>query len=62
VARISLDAIVGRLVPFVLVIVGCVMVITYVPAISLTLRDLVYPPPAVSVMPSPSPSPSPAPR
>ncbi len=42
VARISLDRLVGYLIPFVLVIVGCLMVITYVPAISLVLRDLVY--------------------
>ncbi len=42
VARISLDRIVGHLVPFVLVVLGCLMVITYVPALSLTLRDWVY--------------------
>ena len=42
VARISLDRIVKHLVPFVLVILGCLMVITYVPWISLALRDLVY--------------------
>jgi TRAP-type C4-dicarboxylate transport system permease large subunit len=42
VARISLDRIVTYLVPFVLVILACLMVITYVPALSLTLRDLVY--------------------
>ncbi|MEI8325030.1 MAG: TRAP transporter large permease [Betaproteobacteria bacterium] len=42
VARISLDRIIKDLVPFVLVVLGCLMVITYVPAISLTLRDLVY--------------------
>jgi tripartite ATP-independent transporter DctM subunit len=42
VARISLDRIIKELVPFVLVVLGCLMVITYVPAISLTLRDLVY--------------------
>jgi len=42
VARISLDRIVGHLLPFVLVIVACLMVITYVPQLSLTLRDLVY--------------------
>jgi C4-dicarboxylate transporter, DctM subunit len=29
-------------VPFVLVVLGCLLVITYVPALSLTLRDLVY--------------------
>lgn len=42
VARISLDRIVTQLVPFVLVVLACLMVITYVPAISLTLRDLAY--------------------
>jgi len=42
VAKISLDRIIGQLVPFVLVILACLMVITYVPGISLTLRDLVY--------------------
>ena len=42
VARISLDRIVTQLVPFVLVVLACLLVITYVPAPSLTLRDLVY--------------------
>ncbi|MFM8575320.1 MAG: TRAP transporter large permease [Limnohabitans sp.] len=42
VARISLDRMIKDLVPFVLVILACLMVISYVPAISLTLRDLVY--------------------
>jgi TRAP-type C4-dicarboxylate transport system permease large subunit len=42
VARISLDRIVTQLLPFVLVVLACLMVITYVPAVSLTLRDLVY--------------------
>ena len=42
VARISLDRIIKDLLPFVLVVLTCLMVITYVPAISLTLRDLVY--------------------
>ena len=42
VARVSLDRIIGNLVPFVLVVLACLMIITYVPAISLTLRDLVY--------------------
>lgn len=42
VARISLDRIIKDLVPFVLVVLSCLMVITYVPAVSLTLRDLVY--------------------
>ena len=42
VARISLDRIIPYLLPFVLVIMGCLMLITYIPAISLTLRDLAY--------------------
>lgn len=42
VARISLDRIVTQLIPFVLVVLACLMVITYVPQISLFLRDLVY--------------------
>ena len=42
VARISLERIVTQLLPFVLVVLACLMVITYVPSISLTLRDLVY--------------------
>lgn len=42
VARISLDRIVGQLIPFVLVIMACLMVVTYVPQLSLGLRDLVY--------------------
>ncbi len=42
VAKISLDRIITSLVPFVLVILGCLMLITYIPEISLTLRDLVY--------------------
>ncbi len=42
VAKISLDRIVVHLIPFVLVILACLMVITYVPALSLGLRDLVY--------------------
>jgi len=42
VAKISVDKIISRLVPFVLVILACLMVITYVPPISIGLRDLVY--------------------
>jgi C4-dicarboxylate transporter DctM subunit len=34
--------IVTQLAPFVLVVLACLLVITYVPALSLTLRDLVY--------------------
>ena len=42
VARISLDRIIKHLLPFVCVILVCLMVITYVPWISLALRDLAY--------------------
>jgi len=42
VAKISLDRIIPQLLPFVLVVLACLMVITYVPGISLTLRDIVY--------------------
>jgi C4-dicarboxylate transporter, DctM subunit len=42
VARISLDRIITQLIPFVLVILACLMIVTYVPSISLGLRDLVY--------------------
>ena len=42
VAKISLDKIVTYLIPFVLVILACLMVVTYVPQLSLFLRDLVY--------------------
>ncbi len=42
VARISVDRIIRELLPFVLVILCCLMVITYVPQVSLFLRDLVY--------------------
>ncbi len=42
VAKISLDRIVTQLLPFVCVVLACLMVITYVPALTLTLRDLVY--------------------
>jgi C4-dicarboxylate transporter DctM subunit len=42
VARISVDRIVTRLLPFILVVLACLMVITYVPVISIGLRDLVY--------------------
>jgi tripartite ATP-independent transporter DctM subunit len=42
VARISLDRMIKDLIPFVLVILACLMVITYVPGLSLGLRDLVY--------------------
>lgn len=42
IARISLDQIVSRLLPFIVVIFCCLMVVTYVPVLSLGLRDLVY--------------------
>ncbi|MBA2673108.1 TRAP transporter large permease [Ramlibacter sp.] len=42
VARISLDRIISSLLPFVLVVLGCLMIVTYVPSLSLGLRDLVY--------------------
>lgn len=42
VARISLDRMIKDLIPFVLVILACLMVISYVPSLSLTLRDLLY--------------------
>jgi tripartite ATP-independent transporter DctM subunit len=42
VARISLDRIVTQLLPFVGVVLSCLMVVTYVPSLSLFLRDLVY--------------------
>ena len=43
VARISLDKIVKDLIPFVLVIIACLMLVTYVPSISLAARDAVFP-------------------
>lgn len=43
VAKISLDRIIGHLLPFVLVVISCLMLITYLPPISLALRDAVYP-------------------
>jgi TRAP transporter, DctM subunit len=42
VAKISLDRIIPQLLPFVLVVLGCVMIITYVPELSLYFRDLAY--------------------
>ena len=42
VPKISLDRIVTHLIPFVLVVLTCLMIITYMPGISLFLRDLVY--------------------
>jgi C4-dicarboxylate transporter, DctM subunit len=42
VARISVDQIVTRLLPFVGVVLACLAIITYFPPLSLVLRDLVY--------------------
>ncbi|MDP3841649.1 MAG: TRAP transporter large permease [Oxalobacteraceae bacterium] len=42
VAKISLDRIIPSLLPFVAVIIACLMVVTYFPPLSLFLRDLVY--------------------
>lgn len=42
VARISIDRIVPALLPFVLIVLGCLLAITYLPFISLGLRDLLY--------------------
>ena len=42
VAKLSLDRMIASLLPFVGVILACLMIITYVPEVSLTLRDLVY--------------------
>ena len=56
VARISLDQIVRHLTPFVLVIISCLMLITYMPSISLALRDLVFAAPAAAIGPTPAPA------
>jgi len=42
VAGISLEQMIGRLIPFVLVVVACLMIITYVPQVPLFFRGLVY--------------------
>ena len=42
VAGISLDRITRLLAHFVLVVLACLMIITYVPQVSLALRDLFY--------------------
>ena len=55
VAKISLDRIIGHLLPFVLVIIACLMVITYLPPITLALRDAVYPKTPL-LQPAPVPS------
>ncbi|MFO3796790.1 MAG: TRAP transporter large permease subunit, partial [Anaerolineales bacterium] len=43
VAGISVQKIIRPLLPFVLVIIACLALITYFPTISLGLRDLIYP-------------------
>jgi C4-dicarboxylate transporter, DctM subunit len=58
VAQLSLDRVIKHLVPFVLTIIGCLMLISYVPQISLTLRDLVYPPTSTTAPPAPALSPT----
>lgn len=55
VARISLDQIVRHLVPFVAVVLGCLMLITYIPSISLAARDAVFHK-APAVAPAPAPA------
>lgn len=42
VARVSVDEIVSRLLPFVAVVLGCLAVMLYVAVVTLGLRDLVY--------------------
>ena len=42
VAEIPLERIIGRLVPFVLVVIACLGVVTYVPELTLWLRDLAF--------------------
>ena len=42
VAKIPLEQIIKHLIPFVLVVLACLMIITYVPELSLGLRDLVF--------------------
>ncbi|MFM7569564.1 MAG: TRAP transporter large permease subunit, partial [Betaproteobacteria bacterium] len=42
VAKISYDEIVVPILPYVAVVVACLAVITFVPGLSLWLRDLVY--------------------
>jgi tripartite ATP-independent transporter DctM subunit len=51
VARISLDQIIRHLVPFVLVIITCLAIITYFPILTLGLGDLLKPEPAIVPMP-----------
>ncbi|WP_234267688.1 TRAP transporter large permease [Hydrogenophaga sp. NFH-34] len=55
VAKISLDQIVRHLLPFVLVIMACLAVITYVPTLTLALRDAVFAKPAALAPIGPAP-------
>ena len=61
VAKISLDQIVKHLLPFVGAVTACLMVVTYVPSLSLTLRDIVYAKPAAAPTVAPAPAIGPAP-
>lgn len=56
VAKVSLDQIVKHLLPFVLVILGCLAVITYIPQLSLAARDAVFskPPAVLPIGPAPA--------
>lgn len=56
VAKVSLDQIVRHLLPFVLVIMGCLAIITYVPQLSLAARDAVFtkPPAVLPIGPAPA--------
>ena len=41
-AKIPLDRMIKQLIPFVLAVLSFLMIITYVPQVSLFLRDIVY--------------------
>ena len=58
VAKISLDRMIAHLLPFVLVIIACLAVITYFPSVSLTLRDIVFDktPAVAPIGPAPAPA------
>jgi C4-dicarboxylate transporter DctM subunit len=58
VARVPLEQVIKYLVPFVLVIITCLMLISYIPTISLGLRDVVYAPKPAQVIPTPSVAPA----
>ena len=61
VARVSLDKVIKHLIPFVLVIISCLMLISYVPTISLGLRDVVFAPKPALLVPAPAPAMTPTP-